>query len=212
MRLVLLIACCVAVMAGCTDGDDPTVTAQQAKASTCRHLRPLRLLRLARGSDSAEAERVIAALEVDTRLLEQTGQDELASSLSRAIAQVRSGMTPPTPMSILLRQDATKVEINEIRRRLEDDPRLKEVEFISKAQQFAEFKKTYASQPEFVESLPPDAFPASFRAETAAGVSPQQVEDDLEGAPGVDKVQRVGELAGAALPLVTLAGERCRGR
>ena len=65
--------------------------------------------------------------------------------------------------------------------------------YVSKQQAFEEFKEIYRDQPEFWQSLPPDALPASYRIKLTDANYAQVVSARITGMPGIDEVRNGGE-------------------
>ena len=93
-------------------------------------------------------------------------------------------------------------------------PEVEDVTYVSKEEAFEEFKEMYADQPEFCESLPADALPASFRIKLIDADYTEEVAARIEGAPGVDDVRFGGEIIKRLLQvnslLRTITLRRCR--
>jgi cell division protein FtsX len=66
-------------------------------------------------------------------------------------------------VSVFLKDDATTSEVEGLSAQLAALPHVLSLDYLSKADAFEEFKKTYEDQPEFWVDLSPDALPASLR-------------------------------------------------
>lgn len=97
-------------------------------------------------------------------------------------------------VSIFLLDNASEGEIQELTRQLTEMDEVQNVEFVSKADAFEEFKQQWADQPEFWENLPPDALPASLRVKLTDAEYAEPVAAIMEGAPGVDEIHFGGEI------------------
>jgi cell division transport system permease protein len=107
-------------------------------------------------------------------------------------------------VSIFLRDDATQGEIQSLEREIAQMDEVENVTFVSKQDAYEEFKKTYESRPEFYESLPEDALPASLRVDLTDANFAEIVSARVEGAPGVDDVRFGGEIIKRLLQVNTL--------
>lgn len=97
-------------------------------------------------------------------------------------------------VSAFFREDASENEIQDLTAEVSRYPEVQDVTFISKAQAFEEFKELYAEQPEFWQTLPPDALPASLRIKLYDANDAEEVAVRIEDAAGVDDVQFGGEI------------------
>ena len=107
-------------------------------------------------------------------------------------------------VSIFLRDDATQGEIQSLEREIAQMNEVDNVTFVSKQDAYEEFKQTYESRPEFYESLPEDALPASLRVDLTDANFAETVSARVEGAPGVDDVRFGGEIIKRLLQVNTL--------
>lgn len=90
--------------------------------------------------------------------------------------------------------DASTGEIQSLERQVTEYPEVEEVTFVSKAEAFEEFKEIYRNQPEFYESLPEDALPASLRIKLVDPSLTEEVAARITGAPGVEDVDFGGDI------------------
>lgn len=97
-------------------------------------------------------------------------------------------------VSIFLLDDATEGEVQELTQTLTDMNEVTNVDYVSKADAFEEFKEQWADQPEFWQNLPEDALPASLRVKLTDAEYAEPVATVMEGAPGVDDVRFGGEI------------------
>ena len=97
-------------------------------------------------------------------------------------------------VSIFLLDDATEGEVQELTQTLTDMNEVTNVDYVSKAEAFEEFKEQWADQPEFWQNLPEDALPASLRVKLVDAEFAEPVATIMEGAPGVDDVRFGGEI------------------
>ncbi|HVF54340.1 MAG TPA: permease-like cell division protein FtsX, partial [Actinomycetota bacterium] len=97
-------------------------------------------------------------------------------------------------ISVYLLDSATQGEIKSLETDISQMDEVEDVTFVSKSQAFEEFKELYDDQPEFYESLPKDALPASLRIKLTDAAFTEEVASRIEGAPGVDEVKFGGEI------------------
>ncbi len=100
--------------------------------------------------------------------------------------------------------NATPQQINAVRIRLEKDPRVKTVKFVSRAQALAYMK---ATQPDLVRQLPSNPFPASWVVTPTKGDYTEALGRDLQAAhlPGVQRKDGVNWGGKIAHSVVTVA-------
>jgi cell division transport system permease protein len=96
-------------------------------------------------------------------------------------------------VSAYLLDSATTGEREDIEAELSQMTEVEDFTYVSKQQAFEEFKEIYRDQPEFWESLPPDALPASYRIKLTDANFAQVVSSRVEGMPGIDEVRNGGE-------------------
>ena len=97
-------------------------------------------------------------------------------------------------ISVFLRDDATQGEITALQAQVGEYSEVENITFVSKEQAFEEFKELYRNRPEFYESLPTDALPASLRIKLFDANDAEEVAIRIEGAPGVDDVRFGGDV------------------
>lgn len=90
--------------------------------------------------------------------------------------------------------DASTGEIQSLQRQVAGYPEVEDVTFVSKDDAFEEFKTIYRNQPEFYESLPEDALPASLRIKLEDASLTEEVAARITGAPGVEDVAFGGDI------------------
>ncbi len=93
-----------------------------------------------------------------------------------------------------LLDDATPGEIQDLESQVAGYPEVDNIQYISKEMAYEEFKARYPDQPEFYESLPPDALPASLRIDLKDANATEEVASRIEGAPGVGDVRYGGDI------------------
>jgi cell division transport system permease protein len=107
---------------------------------------------------------------------------------------------------VYLKPDITEPQAEAIERALDDHPEVKDVNFVSQAEAYKEFKVLFRTTPELVESVDQAALPPSFRvvprvadADVITAVSAQ-----FENMPGVFEVVSAREQIEAILSLTNL--------
>lgn len=97
-------------------------------------------------------------------------------------------------ISAYFQDDAVQAEIQSLQGQVSGYPEVQEVTFVSKEEAFEEFREIYRNQPEFHESLPRDALPASLRIKLHDAEDTEEVAARITGAPGVEDVQFGGDI------------------
>lgn len=195
------------VSASCATDSSFEVTSKEARDSMCLHLVSGWAFL---GGDRSSTDIVLGSLELDARLLNEAGEERLATQLREAIDGIGSGQAAGDKISVYLRDTADADEVERIRRRLEEGSEITDVEFVSKEQAFEEFKAAYENDPEFYESLPSDALPASLRARVQGEDAREELITDLEALPEVEHVAVEGEVFGLGQPLLRFAETECQ--
>jgi cell division transport system permease protein len=100
-----------------------------------------------------------------------------------------------------MKLDATVAQKDRIQRELEQNPDVKHVRFVGRAEQYRLFQDFFHDQPSYLENVREDDMPESFRV--APGVSDASVikamADRVDKEPGVKQVQFAGEQVEKAL-------------
>ena len=99
---------------------------------------------------------------------------------------------PEFEMTIYLRDDVTKQEIQELGALLSGSEEVGTVTFVSKKKAFAEFVERYKDEPQFYENLPEDALPAHFDVDLEEGVDAGAFSEAVGGEPGIEDVRYAG--------------------
>lgn len=88
----------------------------------------------------------------------------------------------------------TPEQQDELRAQLEDDPVVESVAYESKDEAFERFNEVFANQPELIETISPEALPASFRVKLADPEQFTAVRERFEAFPGVEEIVDQREL------------------
>jgi cell division transport system permease protein len=97
-------------------------------------------------------------------------------------------------VSVFLRDDITENEQQALVNQLTGLDEVQDVTYVSKDDAYNEFKEEWADQPEFYESLPKDALPASLRVKLTDAKYSEGVATLVNGAPGVDEARFGGDI------------------
>ena len=97
-------------------------------------------------------------------------------------------------VSVFLLDDITEGEQQGLVNQLSNLDEVVEVTYVSKTDAYNEFKQEWADQPEFYESLPKDALPASLRVKLTDAKYSEGVATLVNGAPGVDEARFGGDI------------------
>ncbi|HET7743949.1 MAG TPA: permease-like cell division protein FtsX [Gaiellaceae bacterium] len=91
-------------------------------------------------------------------------------------------------VKVFFTENATKTQINALGNRLEKDPRVKSIAFVSKQRALAEMQKKY---PQLTENLPANPLPASFEITPKKGEDTEPIALGIRDGkvPGVDEVK-----------------------
>ncbi|MDQ3982907.1 MAG: permease-like cell division protein FtsX [Actinomycetota bacterium] len=113
--------------------------------------------------------------------------------LGMIVHKATLGWESKVEISAFLRDNISPGELQAIQSDLANMPEVEDIEYISKADAYEEFKVLYADQPELYEVLPEDALPASVRVKLVDAKFTEEVSDRIDGAPGIDEVAFGGE-------------------
>ena len=114
--------------------------------------------------------------------------------LGMIVANVTLNWESKVEVSVFLLDDASTDEIQALQTDIRAMDEVQSVTFVSKEEAYEEFKKIYADQPEFWESLRRDALPASLRIKLTDAKYAEGVKTVLEGRPGVEEAKDGGEI------------------
>ena len=114
--------------------------------------------------------------------------------LGLIVSNVTLSWEAKVEVSAYLLDSATQNEINNLEENILNYPEVERITYVSKEEAFEEFKEIYRNQPEFYESLPEDALPASLRIKLFDASDAEEVAARIEGAPGVEEVKWGGDI------------------
>jgi len=108
--------------------------------------------------------------------------------IGTGINQSFLGLRSDVQMFVYMNPSATKEQVASVRRELQENPQVGEVDFLDKEATYAEFKRLFEDQPDFVEAIKPDELPQSFR------VKPTSTDADVVSAVGAEFETMTGVL------------------
>ena len=97
-------------------------------------------------------------------------------------------------VSAYLSDDITEGEEAALREDISQMPQVQDLDYVSKAEAYEEFKQLFEHQPELYETIPPDVLPASLRIKLHDAKDTEAVAALVRGRPGVDDVRFGGSL------------------
>ncbi len=100
--------------------------------------------------------------------------------IGTGINQSFLGLRSDVQMFVYMNPGATPDQIDSVNKSLESNPQVESVKFLDKEKTYAEFKRLFADQPDFVESINPEELPQSFR------VKPTSTDADVVSAVGTE--------------------------
>ncbi|HZJ27608.1 MAG TPA: permease-like cell division protein FtsX [Acidimicrobiia bacterium] len=89
---------------------------------------------------------------------------------------------------IFMKPTATQDQIDNVQRRLTDDPLVKRFTFISQEEALGEAKKLFQNRSDLFESLGPEDLPSSFRVVPERAEDTEVIADRFRTQPGVDEI------------------------
>lgn len=100
--------------------------------------------------------------------------------IGTGINQSFIGLRGDVQMFVYMNPSATAEQIDSVNKELDTNPQVDSVTFLDKDATYAEFKRLFKDQPDFVESINPDELPQSFR------VKPTSTDPDVVSAVGTE--------------------------
>ena len=97
-------------------------------------------------------------------------------------------------ISAFLLDDATSGEVSAVQNQVTGYEEVTDIQYVSKADAFEEYKERFRNQPELWENLPEDSLPASLRVSLTDAKFAEEVAARISGAPGVDEVKFGGDI------------------
>jgi cell division transport system permease protein len=90
---------------------------------------------------------------------------------------------------VFMKPDATKQQIDAVRKDLGEDRQVKSAKYLSKEDAYEEFKRIFKDKPDLVSSVDPTALPASFRVAPKEVKQTKSLAEKYNTHPGVDESQ-----------------------
>ncbi len=100
--------------------------------------------------------------------------------IGTGINQSFLGLRSDVQMFVYMNPSATQEQIDSVNTSLQDNPQVESVTFLDQDATYEEFKRLFADQPDFVESINPEELPQSFR------VKPTSTDADVVSAVGTE--------------------------
>lgn len=97
-------------------------------------------------------------------------------------------------ISAFLLDDAAPGEVSSLQNQVTGYAEVTDVQYVSKADAFEDYKTRFRNQPELWENLPADSLPASLRISLTDAKFAEEVATRITGAPGVDEVKFGGDI------------------
>ncbi|MGZ4105639.1 MAG: permease-like cell division protein FtsX [Actinomycetota bacterium] len=91
-------------------------------------------------------------------------------------------------LEIFMKVNASKSDIDAMKSQLAADTLIKSSRYLDHKAAYEEFKRLFHDQPALIESTTPDVLPESFRVAPVTARLTQQVADEYDKRPGVDKI------------------------
>jgi cell division transport system permease protein len=108
--------------------------------------------------------------------------------IGTGINQSFLGLRSDVQMFVYMNPTASEEQIASVRDSLEDNPQVASVSFLDREATFAEFKRLFEDQPDFVSAIKPEELPQSFR------VKPTSTDADVVSAVGTEFENMTGVL------------------
>ena len=121
--------------------------------------------------------------------------------LGKTITKMTADWEREVEVQVFLRNNASAGEESSIRDDLSQMSEVVSINYISKEAALEEFARDY---PDFAESLPPDALPASYRVELTDAQFAEEVAARISGAAGVESVKFGGSVVKTLLQVNSL--------
>jgi cell division transport system permease protein len=124
--------------------------------------------------------------------------------LSMAVDNMTLTWEAQVEVAVFLRDDITSGEQEALTADVSEMSEVKSVSYVSKNQAFEDYKEMYENHPEFWQTLPKNALPASLRVSLHDADDAEAVALRFTGAPGVGDVQFGGQFIKTLLKVNSL--------
>ncbi|MFD6634921.1 permease-like cell division protein FtsX [Micromonospora chalcea] len=91
-------------------------------------------------------------------------------------------------VSIFLKTDATKEQVDALGQQLKQDPLVKDSTYVNKDQAYERFQQMYADAPDLVSAVKPDQLPESYRVKLNDPEQYKAIYDKYKTAEGIDTI------------------------
>ncbi|MBF5028127.1 MULTISPECIES: permease-like cell division protein FtsX [unclassified Micromonospora] len=91
-------------------------------------------------------------------------------------------------VSIFLKTDATKEQVDALGQQLDQDPLVKDSTYVNKEQAYERFQQMYADAPDLVSAVKPDQLPESYRVKLNDPEQYKAIYDKYKTAEGIDTI------------------------
>ncbi|MFJ1539089.1 permease-like cell division protein FtsX [Micromonospora chalcea] len=91
-------------------------------------------------------------------------------------------------VSIFLKTDATKEQVDALGQQLDQDPLVKDSTYVDKDQAYERFQQMYADAPDLVSAVKPDQLPESYRVKLNDPEQYKAIYDKYKTAEGIDTI------------------------
>ncbi|WP_174533292.1 permease-like cell division protein FtsX [Micromonospora chalcea] len=91
-------------------------------------------------------------------------------------------------VSIFLKTDATKEQVDALGQQLDQDPLVKDSTYVNKDQAYERFQQMYADAPDLVSAVKPDQLPESYRVKLNDPEQYKAIYDKYKTAEGIDTI------------------------
>ncbi|MEU8070583.1 MULTISPECIES: permease-like cell division protein FtsX [unclassified Micromonospora] len=91
-------------------------------------------------------------------------------------------------VSIFLKTDATKEQVDALGQQLGQDPLVKDSTYVNKEQAYERFQQMYADAPDLVSAVKPDQLPESYRVKLNDPEQYKEIYDKYKATEGIDTI------------------------
>ncbi|MDW3846106.1 permease-like cell division protein FtsX [Micromonospora sp. BRA006-A] len=91
-------------------------------------------------------------------------------------------------VSIFLKTDATKEQVDALGQQLDQDPLVKDSTYVNKEQAYERFQQMYADAPDLVSAVKPDQLPESYRVKLNDPEQYKAIYDKYKATEGIDTI------------------------
>ncbi|MEW2441876.1 permease-like cell division protein FtsX [Micromonospora marina] len=91
-------------------------------------------------------------------------------------------------VSIFLKTDATKEQVDALGQQLEQDPLVRDSTYVNKEQAYERFQQMYADAPDLVSAVKPDQLPESYRVKLNDPEQYKAIYDKYKATEGIDTI------------------------